>query len=341
MSPPTRPWAAGAATGVGSWPGTDPVDAVRVVFGELPDLPHLPELPGRGPGADMIGRSALFLADLPVQIEPSGWRFTARSGADARRARDFLARDLDALQEQGLGWSGPVKVQCAGPITLAASIELASGHRAISDPGAVRDLAESLREGLGRHLAEVAGRLPGATAVVLQLDEPSLPAAVAGQIPTPSGYGTVRSVAANVAEDLIELVLAAAEAGARVVHCCAADAPIAGLVRAGADAVSVDLDQLHRRGLDALGEALDGGTSLWLGAITAERPGPDPAATVAERVGRLWNQLGFAPELLAGSVVLTPSCGLAGASPEQARAVLAALRSAGQDLIKYGEAGGR
>ena len=36
------------ATGVGSLPGTDPAEAVRIVVGELPDLPHLPELPGRG-----------------------------------------------------------------------------------------------------------------------------------------------------------------------------------------------------------------------------------------------------------------------------------------------------
>ena len=36
------------ATGVGSLPGTDPDEAVRIVVGELPDLPHLPELPERG-----------------------------------------------------------------------------------------------------------------------------------------------------------------------------------------------------------------------------------------------------------------------------------------------------
>ncbi|MDQ1740811.1 MAG: hypothetical protein QOE53_2463 [Pseudonocardiales bacterium] len=36
----TTRWAAGTPTGVGSMPGEDPAEAVRVVLGELPDLPH-------------------------------------------------------------------------------------------------------------------------------------------------------------------------------------------------------------------------------------------------------------------------------------------------------------
>ena len=40
------PWQPASATGVGSLPGTDPVEAQRLIFGELPDLPHLAELPG-------------------------------------------------------------------------------------------------------------------------------------------------------------------------------------------------------------------------------------------------------------------------------------------------------
>ncbi len=43
------PWPPGCATGIGSLPGTDPAEAMRIVLGELPDLPHLVELPARGP----------------------------------------------------------------------------------------------------------------------------------------------------------------------------------------------------------------------------------------------------------------------------------------------------
>lgn len=76
------------ATGVGSLPGEDIDAALGLVFTELPDLPHLPELPGRGPGADMVGRTAGALADLHVDLQPSGWRLVSRAGIDERRAAD-------------------------------------------------------------------------------------------------------------------------------------------------------------------------------------------------------------------------------------------------------------
>ena len=68
MTDQAWPWPAGAATGIGSLPGTDIAEAQRVVLGELPDLPHLPELPARGPGADLIGRTAGLLVELPVEL---------------------------------------------------------------------------------------------------------------------------------------------------------------------------------------------------------------------------------------------------------------------------------
>jgi hypothetical protein len=222
----TRPWAPGAATGIGSLPGTDAGEAATTVFGELAGLPHLPELPARGPGAGLLGRSAALLVDLPVEIVPSGWRLTARPGRDLRRARDLLAFDLDALERAADGWTGPLKVQAAGPWTLAAGVELPAGHRILTDAGAVRDLADSLAEGLRQHLDEVQRRVPGAT-LVLQLDEPSLPAVLAGALPTASGYGTVAAVEPAPAEQRLHDVLAVAAEGARVVHCCASDVPVA------------------------------------------------------------------------------------------------------------------
>jgi hypothetical protein len=46
----------------------------------------------------------------------------------------------------------------------------------------------------------------------------------------------------------------------------------------------------------------------------------------------LWGELGFAPDRLAESVVATPACGLAGASPAHARRVLSLLREVGDWL---------
>lgn len=325
-----RPWPAGAASALGSLPGTDPLEAARLVFGELPDLPHLPELPGRGAGADMIGRTAALLVDLAVEIVPSGWRLTPRAGRELRRAQDYLARDLDALEAVAEGYVGALKVQVAGPWTLAAGVEVQSGHRVVHDYGATRDLAESLTEGLRGHLADVGSRVPGARLVV-QLDEPGLPAVLAGAVPTPSGFGTVRSVAAEAVEQTLRGVLAAVPPGSRVLHCCAAAAPIGVLRRAGADALSLDLGLLGDNQYDAVGEAVDAGSSLWLGVL----PALDAAATVdtaREPIRRFWNALGFPLSQLAATVVPTPACGLAGASPAYARRVLSLLRETGHAL---------
>lgn len=332
MSPP---WPAGAVTGLGSLPGTDPAEAAALVLGELPDLPHLPELPGRGAGADVIGRSAALLVDLPVEIVPSGWRYTAHPGRDLRRARDFLAWDLDALEATGAQFAGPVKVQAVGPWTLAASLELATGHPILNDHGAARDLAASLAEGLRLHLEDVRRRLPGATPI-LQLDEPSLPAVLAGQVPTPSGYGTVRSVDAPRAEQAIRQVLSVAAEGGRVVHCCAADAPIPLLRSAGADALSLDAALLTTEHYELLAEVVDTGGSLWLGLL----PSTDADIsldTARKPLQSLWSDLGFPRAQLAAAVVPTPACGLAGASPQYVRRVLALLRDVGKSLLDESE----
>jgi len=332
----THPWPVGAVTGVGSLPGSDPVDAAALVFGELPTLPHVPELPARGAGADMVGRTAALLVDLPVELVPSGWRIAAHAGHDLRRSRDFLAWDIDAVEAAGAGHTGAVKVQAAGPWTLAASLELMTGHKIVTDHGAVRDLTESLAEGLRAHVAQVARRLPGAR-VVLQLDEPSLPAVLLGRVPTPSGYGTVRAVEPGVVEQRLRDVLAVAEEGSRVVHCCAPDVPVGLLRAAGADAVSLDLDRLATAQLDALGEAVDAGTSLWLGVL----PSVEAAASfdaARDRLRDFWGQLGFPAGDLARHVVPTPSCGMAGASPAHVRQVLSVLADLGRYLTDEVEA---
>src|ERR1035438_2020795 len=89
------PWAAGSATGIGSMPGTDPAEAMRVIVDELPEFPYLPELPDRGPGADLIGRTAGLLIDIPVEVTPRGWRLAERPGRDLARARSMLSSDLE------------------------------------------------------------------------------------------------------------------------------------------------------------------------------------------------------------------------------------------------------
>lgn len=325
----------GAATGVGSLPGSDPAEAVRIVLGELPDLPHLPELPARGVGADMIGRGAAFLVDLPVDLQVSGWRFVDRPGKDLRQALDLLARDADTLEDQAQDYVGELKLQVTGPWTLAGSVELHYGDKAVSDPGAVRDLTQSLAEGVRRHVADFARRLPNAR-IVLQLDEPSIPAVLAGRVPTASGFGTLRSVDAPVVRaGLAQVLTAATEAGAvrTVLHCCASRPPLELFREAGAAALSFDLGRLKDAD-DALGEAVEAGTTLFLGIVPGTDADLGDLKDTVGRVRRFWSRLGFAPDRLPTSVVLTPACGLAGASPAYVRAALRRLREAGRAIAE-------
>ncbi|WP_037607668.1 methionine synthase [Streptacidiphilus rugosus] len=321
------------ATGIGSMPGTDAREAAKTVTGSLEALPHLAELPARGPGADMIGRSLGMLVELFARVEPSGWRFGDHPGRDTRRAHSWLGEDLDALEEFTQDYVGPVKVQAVGPWTLAAAVELQRGEKALADPGAVRDIAASLTEGLRLHLAEVRRRIPGAR-VLLQLDEPSLPAVLAGRVKTASGWQRLRAVDKGVAEEVLRgLIGGVAALDVPVaVHSCAPQVPIGLLRRAGVSAVSLDASLLTERDDDAIGEGVEAGTVFLLGVVpSTDRKLSDPAGSVSG-VRTLWRRLGLAPALLPRSVVITPTCGLAGASPAYARTALSHSVIAAQSL---------
>lgn len=338
----TSPWPAGTATAIGSMPGTDPLEAAMIVAGELPDLPHLPELPGRGLGADIVGRTAGLLVDLAVEVVPTGYRVTARPGADHRRCVDLLRRDLDAAEE-ALERAGTtpslLKVQVAGPWTLASQVELPRGHRVLTDHGALREFGESLAEGLRRHVAEVASRT-GAR-VVVQIDEPSLPAVLAGALPTPSGLGTVSAVAGPDAREVLgTLVSAAREAtGAPVVvHCCAPRPPVELIRAAGADAIALDatlLDGLPGVLTDQLGAVWDSGTVLFLGLVPSTEPDrPVTLHDVARPALDLVDRLGFGRSILADRAVPTPTCGLAGANAAWVRRALTLARDLGRAFVE-------
>lgn len=318
---------AGIGTGIGSWPGVDARESAAVILGELAALPHLVELPARGLGADMIGRTSALLVDLHLDSTTTGYRLTGRRSAIAARAEDLLNQDLDAFEEAwenaGLGPGHTVKVQSAGPLTLAAHTELATGRRVLTDPGAVRDLSESLGEGLSRHAAEVTRRT--GAAVVVQLDEPALPDVLAGTL---TGRTILESVAAMPEPETQHVLDTTIEATRRsvAVHCCGGTVPT-GLLRASAaDAVALDVAQVSAADLDGIGELLDSGTTLLLGLIPTTAPATPPTwRQVAAPAVTLIDRLGF-PRAALRSVAVTPACGLAGADPAWARTALRLTR---------------
>ena len=327
----------GVATGIGSWPGTEMRSALAFVRETLTDLPHLVELPARGPGADLVGRGAALLVDLPVELQPHGWRLADAPGRDVRRGQSYLSSDLDDLAELFDGYTGPLKVQVTGPWTLCASLWLPRGERVLTDAGARREVVASLAEGAAGHVAAVRAAVPGAQ-VVLQVDEPSLTAVMAGRLPTASGYGLVRAVEPPEVEQGLAATLHAAHAAgaSSAVHCCSGQVPVALLARAGAGAVSLDLSLLAAPGWEEIGEAVEGGLALWAGAVPSV---PDPVEglpgdrSVVDAVRGPWRRIGL-PEEGLRRVVVTPTCGLAGAGPDQARAALRRVVSAARALAE-------
>jgi methionine synthase II (cobalamin-independent) len=315
-------------------PGEESADfdeALRVVLGEL-SLPHLPELPGRGAHANMAGRALAVVAELGADLQPAGWRLTGSGGGvDQRRARSLLAQDLDALEEQTQDFDGPLKVQVAGPWTLAAMVERPRGDRVLADHGARRELAQALAEGVAEHVADVRRRVPGAQ-LLLQVDEPALPAVLAGSVPTASGFGRHRSVDRQGAAPALEWVASAAtRAGATpVVHCCASDVPVDLLLEAGAHGVSVDLAVLAAEAYDAVAGALEAGNWVLLGVVPAVRPATEPDdRQVTEQVERFLDRVGLDP---TEELVVTPACGLGGAGQQWARTALGLVAGAARNL---------
>jgi methionine synthase II (cobalamin-independent) len=313
---------AALATGVGSMPGEDFAEAARIVLGELGDLPHLPELPARGPHAAMTARALALVTDIGVDLQPEGWRITAASGVDHRRAVALLSRDLDLLEELAPPDLDHLKVQVAGPWTLAATVERPRGDRVVADPGARRDLAQALAEGVARHVADVNRRFSGVGTLVVQVDEPGLPAVLAGRVPTASGLHRHRSVAAAESAEALGWVLDAVRSGGAlpVLHCCADEVPVSALREVDLHALSLDVARVSRATFEDLAAWVDSGRQLWPGVVpTAEPPGGANDADLTRTLLTWWADLGWADAAALPEQVVTPSCGLAGGTPEWAR----------------------
>ena len=143
---------------------------------------------------------------------------------------------------------------------------------------------------------------------------------MAGQVPTASGFHRHRSVDAPLASAGLEPVLAAvADAGGvPIAHCCASDVPVELLRGAGAQGVSFDLGIVAASAYDQIAVSLEAGDWVFLGVVPSTDSVLDAKAVTA-RAMRFFDMVGLAP---TPTTVLTPTCGLAGATPEYARRAL-------------------
>jgi hypothetical protein len=136
------------------------------------------------------------------------------------------------------------------------------------------------------------------------------------------------------ASPALEWVFAAVteSGGTPVAHCCASDVPVSLLTGAGASGVSVDLDELPTSAYDELAGLLEQGRPVHLGVVPNSTPSDRLSdRDVTERVLRLLDMLGLDPES-ASSLVVTPTCGLAGADARWARRALDLCRAVAANL---------
>lgn len=333
MSASTQLLHGGVGTGVGSMPGTDPREAAAVINGEL-DLAHLAELPARGQGADMVGRMTAVLVDLPMDAGTWGYRLAGRGSSVARRARDFLNADLDAVEELWdtagfIGTERPFKLQVCGPFTLSASVELPAGHKVLRDRGAWQDVIASTAEGVAQLVGEVRRRL--GAAVIVQIDEPMVGAVLDGAVRPLTRFDTIPAIPLPEVADALGGLVETVDSPV-IVHSCAR--PRWDLVdRLRGVAWSLDVTDPTSDDLDGIGSLVDRGGILLAGVIPSSSGDRRVRAeTVATGLAALTDRIGLDRKVLSQNVIVTPTCGLAGATPQWATSALGLCAQAGELL---------
>lgn len=313
MNPRVEP---ATVTSLGSLPHDDPAEAVAAVMRATPALPAAPQLSAQDPAETMLG-----------QIAP------AIGGAEAGFGGFTVARpdDVSAVEVEptGRGWSGfdafldairgrnlPVKIQLAGPVTVALALA-----RAGVEPRRAAAVAGDAIGHLARRMAaRVAKVAPGAP-IVAFLDEPSLVALTRPDFPLPI----------DEVVDLLATGLAAFGTPDTGVHVCGAtDWHV--IAAAGPAVLSLPVEPLGESGTAVAAHLEAGGWVAW-GAVPTHRPigtSPDPQW---RQLVELWCELtqnGCDPVQLRRQSLITPECGLAGHGISQAERVLDLAASIGE-----------
>ncbi len=152
-----------------------------------------------------------------------------------------------------------------------------------------------------------------------------------GTVPTASGFGRLNAVDGAVARETLRDLVEAVGVDVAV-HCCAPAMPFELLRKAGVKYLSFDasgIDTPHAERDEQLGQAIEDGLTLMLGLVPSVDPAVRPNVTSLLQKIRSLTRLGFGLDQLAGAVVVTPACGLAGATPPYARqALITAQRTA-------------
>lgn len=326
------------ATALGSMPGDDFRESVKMAADLLPELLAWPEVPARDPSSAMIGRT-LGLLEQPCELSPDGWRLATRPDQAQRRAARWWSSDLDDFEELTQDHGGAVKIALAGPWTLATSIRLAhpTMTHVIADEGACRDLAQALAEAAGEIARTLVTRL--GKPLIMQFDEPVIGAVLSGSLPTFSGLHRYpvpdRGVVGDSWHAIIELVRAVDGVEGVWLHSCGQGIPFDLVGKSGFTGLSLDVRYIGSSELDACGQWISDGRTLALGIARTDEVKVPSTDELTDRALQLLRPLEIEPQLLNKQVILTPACGLAGWDAASVARLLTNLREAAGLAAEY------
>jgi len=341
----------GSATGVGSLPHRDVSAALRLVKENLPRGPHWPQLPNIGSDGGFIRQYLSFLIDLNIialkkgetpffsngdEVWPEKEQGFYELYLEMQESEEKESRVLDLfafphheakgfysfLEEDWSTAAGEkpdfVKGHITGPLSLGLQVTSADGKAAFY-PDNLRDILVKNLVLHGR--SQVRALKKTGAPVVIFIDEPALLA---------YGQSMYASLAAgDIMASLEEIILALREEGAIVgVHCCAGiDWSL--LFNLPLDIVSFDaysyFDSLLVYAEDADSFLKRGGILAWglvptAGAAIDTEEISSLEKRFEEGIERLVKK-GLSPQRLRKQYMLTPSCGTATLTIEQAEKV--------------------
>ncbi len=335
----------GLVTMVGSLPHRDPAAACRLVLETLPHCPAWPQLPRRSFREKMTvqfsaGMPALVLDEdsekvyfriddtLPGRLEKFYGRLIEDDVDHFALTPDY-AGGLDAFLRLlgSADRSGYLKGCVVGPVTFGMTVtdqdrRPAFYHPEVAD-AIVKSLAMKARWQV-RVLKEFCDR------VMIFIDEPYLAAL---------GSAVISLREEDVTERIAEVVEAIHGEGALAgIHCCA-NTDWSVPLKTGVDILNFDAfgygDNLllyRERIRDFIAE---GGALAWGIVPSSEEIGSRDYDQLRRLLFDFWGRLeteGAGGELVAGSAMITPSCGLGTLSEELSREVLEVLRRFGGEF---------
>jgi hypothetical protein len=331
---PENVFVPGMATSIGSLPHQDADAAAALVLRCVPELPAAPQLPNRSPLEGMVAQWVRAIDG--VDVDAADGSISVRAALDSLACIDTtfdpvahggLLAFLDVAAAQPVP-PKRVKVQCAGPLTIAV---------ALVDAGVEADTAFALGARAARLWSRalhelVAARLPD-TALLCCFDEPALvrwasDAAADGDL-----------VDRETATDLLSGALAAPTCVTAVHVCGRGNLRLA--LDAGPRVVHFDVAALDLDDAAPLSRYLEGGGWVIWGAVPSDRPVGEQAAPMWKALLDTWCELtrrGCDPSRLRSQALVAPACGLAGHGVSQAERTLLLAREIGGRVHDHGAA---